>query len=368
MATNRDFYEILGVSKNASAEEIKRSYRRLARQYHPDVNKAADAEAKFKEISEAYSILGEEKKRQQYDAFGKSGFGGGAGGSGGFDMGDMFRNFEQGFGGGGFGDLGDLFETFFGRTSGRGQPGPAQGNDLRYDLAITLEEAASGIEKEITITHLETCQTCKGNGAKTGSKPETCKSCKGTGQVQRAHRTILGMFTQVTPCPTCGGEGSTIPSPCTDCKGTGRTRQTKKLSIKIPGGIDNDQRMRVKGEGDAGQKGGPHGDLYVFINVKEHPIFKREGYDLYARLSISFVQASLGYGIEVPVLGGKEKLKIPSGTQVGTTFRIKGKGMPSLHGRGRGDEYITIIVSIPTDLSNEEKDLLKKFQEARRKR
>ena len=354
--SSRDYYEILGINKSASAEEIKRAYRKLAREYHPDVNKDPGAADKFKEINEAYQVLSEPNKRSQYDYYGTAGGPGGFGFEG-FDFGESFRGFE------GFGEFTDLFDVFFGRERGR-RAGPERGADLRYDLRISLEEAARGIEKEINITHFVACPACKGSGAKPGSKPLRCSACKGSGQVRKTQRTILGSFTQIVTCPTCRGAGEVISSPCQECKGEGRTRKGHRVTVKIPPGIDSGYRLRVAGAGDAGSKGSPPGDLYVFISVEHHPLFNRDGENLYYRTRISFIQAILGDEIKIPTLNGETILKIPAGTQPNTNFNIKGKGMPVLNRRECGNLYVLVEVEIPAKLSREQEELLKKFKNA----
>lgn len=364
---NRDYYEVLGVAKGASEEDIKRAYRRLARQYHPDVNKAPDAEAKFKEINEAYQILSDAKKRNAYDQFGKAGaqgFNGSSNNFEGFDFNDIFQGFG---GGGGFGDLGSLFEEFFGGGGARqNRRGPARGSDLQIELQITLEQAAQGLEKEIEISHLVNCAVCKGSGAKAGTTAEKCPTCKGTGQEQRAQRTVLGSFVQIVPCSKCAGRGTIITNPCTECRGSGQQRIKQKIKVKIPAGIDSGFRLRLSGAGDNGKWGGPSGDLYVYILVKEHPQFERDGIHLHYRTAISFSKAALGAEIEVPTLDGKTSFTVPAGTQPNTTFRIKGKGLPAMHRNSIGDLFVLIEVRTPTHLSNEQKDLLRKLSDLRK--
>ena len=365
----RDFYEVLGVAKGASADEIKKAYRTLARKYHPDVNKEAGAETKFKEINEAYQTLSDDRKRAAYDQFGHAGqqFGGGPGGFEGFDFSDMFRG--GGFGGGFTGNFGgtpfeDLFDTFFGGGH-RQKAGPKRGDDLRYDLEVTLEEASRGVTKELNIPHFVACQTCKGTGAKAGTSPEKCNECKGTGQVRRVQRTMLGSFTQVAPCPECGGSGQVIKSPCPDCHGRGQVRKTHKVEVNIPAGIETGHKLRIPKAGDSGEKGGGPGDLYIFITVGDDARFQRDGADLHHREMISFVKAAIGGTIEVPTIDGNAELKVPAGTQPNTVLRMKEKGMPHLNSRAKGDLYVHIEVETPVNVSKEQADLLKDFAKMR---
>jgi molecular chaperone DnaJ len=352
----RDYYETLGIAKGASQEEIKRAYRNLARKYHPDVNKEAGSTDKFKSINEAYQILSDPNKRSQYDYYGQTGGGGGAagGGFGGFDQG----GFE------GFGDFGDLFDVFFGGQRGAQRGGPARGDDLRYDLRVTLEEAAKGIEKELDVVHFTACTTCKGTGAKPGTSTVKCQSCGGSGQVRRNQRTILGNITQVVTCPTCHGAGETIQTPCPNCHGSGLEKKKHKVKIKIPAGVDSGSRLRVPGAGNAGSKGGPPGDLYVFITVDSHPLFNRDGANLYYRTSISFLQAILGDEIKVPTLEGEATLKVPPGTQPNTNFKLKERGISNLGQRGRGDLYVLVEIKIPEKLTKTQEDLLRQYKNA----
>ena len=362
----KDYYEVLGVSKNASSDEIKKAYRTLARKFHPDVNKEPGAEAKFKEINEAYSALSDNQKRAQYDQFGHAGpqFGGGGGGFQGFDFSDLFR-------GGGFGTsfeespFEDLFETFFGGGGRRRPAGPRRGDDLRYDMTITLEEAAKGIEKEIDLPHYVACQTCKGSGARPGTNPEKCGTCRGTGQVRRAQRTMLGSFTQVTPCPDCQGTGEVITKLCVECHGKGQVKRTHKVEIKIPAGVDTGNKLRIPKAGDAGEKGGGPGDLYIFISVKDNPLFHRDGADIHYKALVTFSQASLGTELEIPTIEGKTILKVPSGTQPNTVLRMREKGMPHLNSRARGDQYVHVEIETPTNMTREQAELLKKFAKLR---
>ena len=349
----KDFYEVLGISKTSSQDEIKRAYRNLARKYHPDVSKETGAADKFKEINEAYQVLSDPNRRSQYDYYG--GKTGGPGGAEGFD----FRGFE------GFGDLGDLFaEMVFGRGRGGRHAGQEQGEDLRYDLGLTLEEANQGIEKELEIQHRVSCAACKGSGAKPGTTPTRCATCGGSGQVQHSQRTILGSFMQVVPCPACHGSGATIQSPCPTCRGSGREKKKHQVKVKIPIGIDSGYRLRVAGAGNTGGKGGPPGDLYVFISIEPHPRFNRDGANLYHRTEISFVQAILGDEIKVPTLDGEVVLKIPPGTQPNTNFKLKEKGMHHLNKRERGDLYVLVEVKIPAKISREQAELLRRFKNA----
>ncbi len=345
----RDYYEVLGVSKNASADEIKKAYRKLARQHHPDANPGnkEEAEAKFKEISEAYVVLSDPEKRAGYDRFGHAGADG------------------QGFGGfegfGDFGGLGDIFEMFFGGGGGRRRSGPERGNDIRADLELNLKEAAFGLEREIKVPRTEACGTCGGNGAAPGSKPKTCLACAGTGQMQFTQSTPFGRIVQSRTCDRCRGTGQIVDKPCPTCRGEGQVRKTRSIKVKVPPGVDNGSRLRLSGEGEAGAKGGPPGDLYVYIHVKPHRVFKREGDDLICEVPVSFTQAALGDELEVPTLEGNEKLKIPEGTQSGTVFRIKGKGVPHVNGYGRGDQHVLVKVVTPGKLTEKQKELLREF-------
>ncbi len=364
MATKRDYYEILGLDKKASADEIKSAYRKLAMQYHPDRNKAPDAEEKFKEMSEAYAVLEDQTKRQQYDQFGHAGidqrysqediFRGAAP-----DIEDILKGF--GFGGGG-GRGGGIFDSFFSGGGGR-REGPRRGSDMLYELAIEFEEAASGKKVDLEYPRNETCNVCKGSGAKPGTSPKTCTTCRGTGQVSRAQNTPFGRFMTTSTCGTCRGAGNVIDSPCTTCHGSGIVQKKRKLEVKIPSGVDSGSRLRVSGEGEAGHKGGPPGDLYVELNVKPHKIFTRHENDVVMEASISFAQAALGDEIHVPTLDGKASMKIPAGTQNGHVFRLRGKGFPSLHGSGKGDELVKVKVEVPTKLNDRQKKLLQEFAE-----
>ncbi|RUS48514.1 molecular chaperone DnaJ [Cohnella sp. AR92] len=348
MADKKDFYEVLGVGRNASAEEIKKSYRGLARKYHPDVNKEADAEQKFKEVKEAYDVLSDDQKRARYDQYGHedpmAGFGGGGGGAD--------------FGGG----FGDIFDMFFGGGGNRRDPNaPQRGNDLQYTMTIEFKEAVFGKETDITIPRTETCDTCHGNGAKPGTKVDTCSVCHGTGQQEVAQNTPFGRIVNRRACSNCGGRGKIIRERCTTCSGSGQVKRQRKIHVKIPAGVDDGSQLRVSGEGEAGVRGGPNGDLYLVLRVKAHDFFEREGDDIYCEVPLTFAQAALGDEIEIPTLTEKVKLKIPSGTQTGTFFRLKGKGVPKLRGYGQGDQHVKVTVVTPTQLNDEQKELLRQF-------
>jgi len=354
MADKRDYYEILGLRRDASQEEIKKAYRKLAMHYHPDVNHGKESEAKFKEIKEAYDILGDPQKRDNYDRYGHQE--------------DSFG----GFGGGGFGDFSsgfeDIFDTFFGggfSTRGRGQAAsPRRGDDLRYDMEITLEDAVKGKETFINIPRTENCAKCGGTGAKEGSEPETCTTCGGSGQQQVIKNTAFGRFVSVRACEKCRGEGRIIKEHCPECRGQGRVIKERKIEIKIPGGVDTGSKLRVPGEGEAGTRGGPPGDLYIVLHVRPHKIFKRQNNDLVCDIPISFVYAALGGEIEVPTLDGRAKLRIPEGTQTGSVFRLKGKGVPSLRGFAKGDQLVKIKVEVPKRMNANQKNILKEFAKA----
>jgi molecular chaperone DnaJ len=343
----QDYYEILGVERNAPTEEIKKCYRKLAMQYHPDRNPGDKAaEEKFKEAAEAYEVLSDGEKRQIYDRYGHEGLSGtGFRGFSGVD--DIFSSFSDIFG--------DIFGFGGSRTRSRSAARP--GADLRYDMEISFMEAAFGTSRDIDVEKFETCRECNGSGSAPGTTPEVCSRCRGRGQVTQTS----GFFSISTTCPQCRGEGHVITDPCRACRGTGRSRTRKIVSVKIPAGVEAGSRLRLRGEGEQGEFGGPYGDLYVFLNVKPHEIFQRSGVDVFCRITISFIQASLGATIEVPTLNGNEKLKIPKGTQPGKIFRLKGKGIPHLRGYGKGDEIIETVVTIPTDLNRKQEALLKEF-------
>ena len=364
MAEKRDYYEVLGISRDADDETIKKAYKKLAKQYHPDLNPdSKTAEEKFKEINEAYSVLSDGDARARYDQFGHNdpgaGFGGGAGGFGGFGGGGF-----GGFGGG----FGDIFETFFGGGFGGGAQrdpnAPERGNDLRIDVQIAFEEAATGCEKEININRYESCDNCHGSGAAPGTSREKCSSCGGSGRVRVNQNTAFGQFQTVKTCPSCGGSGSFIKTPCDQCNGSGRVRRSRKLVVSIPAGVDNGSRLRMAGEGEGGRNGGSSGDLFVYVSVKPHKLFRRDGDNVFLEQDITFSQAALGAEIEVPTLEGKVKLDIPEGTQTGSTFRMRGRGFPKLRGYGRGDQHVKVRVVTPTKLTREQKDILRQFDDS----
>ncbi|MAH56890.1 MAG: molecular chaperone DnaJ [Synechococcus sp. ARS1019] len=349
-----DYYDLLGVGRDADADTLKRSYRRLARQYHPDINKEAGAEDRFKEIGRAYEVLSDPQTRARYDQFGEAGLGGAAGAP---DMGDM-------------GGFADLFETFFQGFGGPGgsaggrprRRGPQQGDDLRYDLTVDFEQAVFGQEQEIKIPHLETCDVCDGSGAKSGSGPTTCGTCGGAGQVRRATRTPFGNFTQVAECPTCEGTGQVIADPCSSCGGQGVRQVRKKLRINIPAGVDTGTRLRVSGEGNAGLRGGPSGDLYVFLTVRSHPRLKRDGLNILSDVKVSYLQAILGDTIEVETVDGVQEIELPAGSQPGSVVTLSNKGIPKLGNPvARGDQRITVTVELPKRLSDAERTLLEQL-------
>ncbi len=349
-----DYYEILGVSRDASTDDLKRAYRRLARKYHPDVNKEPGAEERIKEINRAYEVLSEPETRARYDRFGEAGVGGAGAGFGDFQdisgLSDIFESFFSGFGGMGTG------------TSPRRQRGPSRGDDLRLDLKLEFREAIFGGEKEIRIPHLEVCQVCNGNGAKPGTQRRTCSTCSGTGQVRRATRTPFGSFAQVSTCPTCNGEGEVIEEKCEACGGAGRKQESKKLKITIPPGVDNGTRLRVSREGDAGTRGGTPGDLYVYLFVNEDKEFEREGNNILSEATISYIQAILGCRLPVNTVDGESELTIPPGTQPDTVLTLENQGVPRLGNPvSRGDHLITVKVAIPTRVGTEERELLEKL-------
>jgi molecular chaperone DnaJ len=363
MAEKRDYYEVLGVSKNASKDEIKDSYRKLAMQYHPDRNKAPDAEEKFKEISEAYAVLSDDEKRQQYDTLGHAGF------DQRYSAEDIFRgaDFESIFrdlGFGGFGGFGDLFRTIFGGGFGGGFGERInRGQDIVYDLEITLEEAATGTEKETEIPRTEKCEVCGGSGASPGTSPRTCPRCNGSGKIRQMRRSSFATFVQVTPCPQCRGKGVLIDSPCKNCHGTGLVRKRRKISVKVPVGIDEGYQLRLRGEGEAAPNGGEPGDLYVLMHIVPNELFMREGDDLWHVLVIGYPQAALGAEVSVPTLDGSATVKIHPGTQAGETIRLKGKGMPRFRGYGKGDLLVRVAISVPEKLTSKQRALLEQLAE-----
>ncbi len=358
----RDYYEVLGVSKGASDDDLKRAYRKLAKKYHPDVNPGdKEAEAKFKEVNEAYSVLSDKEKRARYDQFGHAGvdpsYGGGAGGFGGFDMGDI--------------DLGDIFGSFFGGGGfggfgggGSRRSGPQKGESLRASLTITFEEAAFGCEKEISLNRAEPCDACQGSGCEPGTTADTCPDCRGTGTVRIQQRTPLGVMASTATCSKCRGTGKIIHTPCKACGGTGSVKKSKRITVTIPAGIDDGQAISLRGQGNAGKNGGPAGDLIVSVHVKPHPQFQREGTTVLYEHNVTFYQAVMGAELEIPTIDGKVKYTLPAGTQSGTTFRLRGKGIPELRGRGRGDQYVTVRVQVPTSLSSEQKEALRAYAQA----
>lgn len=367
MSEKRDYYEVLGVDKNASEAELKKAYKKMARKYHPDLNRddPKAAEEKFKEVNEAYDVLKDPQKKAQYDQFGHAAFdggmGGGAGGFGGFGQGGF-----GGFGGGGAEGFGDIFDMFFGGQGGGGRsrrPGPERGSDLRYDLEITFEEAAFGKEVELSIPRTENCETCHGTGAAPGTSPEDCPDCHGTGTRQTVQNTPFGRMVNQTTCGRCHGTGKIVKNPCGDCHGTGHKKVTRKIKVNIPKGVDQGSRVRVGGGGEAGVRGGGNGDLYVYIFIKPHKIFQRQGNDVIVEVPVSFVQAALGDKVQVPTLDGPVDMKVPAGTQSGKILRLRDKGVPHLRGNGRGDEHVVIKVLTPQNLNQRQKELLKEFGE-----
>ncbi len=356
MAEQRDLYEVLGLQKGAGEDEIKKAYRKLAKKYHPDLNPGdKEAEQKMKEINGAYEVLSDSEKKARYDQYGFAG---------------IDPNYAGGAGAGGFGgfqdfDLGDIFGSMFGGFGGgqRQRTGPQKGENLRVGLQLTFEEAVFGCEKSVSITRNESCKECGGTGAKKGTSPETCPVCRGTGQVKSTQRTPFGVFSSSAPCQNCKGAGKIIKEPCAACKGTGKNRKTRTIKVKIPAGINDGQTISLRGEGNGGALGGPAGDLYVTVRVKEHKMFQRDGQDIILEMPISFVQAALGASLTVPTVDGKVQYDLPEGTQTGTVFRLRGSGVPNVNGRGRGDQYVKVNVEIPRNLTADQKDLLRKFEE-----
>ncbi len=354
MTTQRDYYDILGVERGASDADIKKAFRRLAQQWHPDVNRDAGSDERFKEINEAYQVLSDPQRRQAYDMFGRAGVGGAGGG---FDAGAAA----------GFGAFSDLFDAFFGGGAAGGvrRGRPAVGSDLRYDLRITFEESIRGTEKEIDFPVLDRCPTCSGSGAKAGTSAQTCPQCGGRGEIRHARQTMLGQMVNVVTCPRCRGEGKVVETPCDDCNGDGRKQRSKRLRIAVPAGIDDGHQIRLSGEGEAGPRGGPPGSLYVAIHVAPHPQLRREGTELYHELDLSISQAALGTTVRVPTADGEEELEIKPGTQPGTEIRLRGRGAPHLRRTGaRGDLHVLVDVRIPTKLSKEQREALEAYAAA----
>ena len=358
MAEKRDYYEVLGIQKGASEDEIKKAYKKLARKYHPDMNPGdKEAEEKFKEVNEANEVLSDPEKKARYDQFGFAGvdpnYGAGAGGGaygGGFD----------------FGDLGDIFGSFFGGGFGgqrRNPNAPQRGESIRASVSISFTEAAFGCEKSVTIERSEQCPTCKGSGCAPGTTPEVCPDCHGSGTVQTRRQTPMGVFASNGPCRKCGGTGRLIHQPCSDCRGSGAVRKRRTIKVNIPAGIDHGQTISLRGQGGAGKNGGPAGDLLITIMVQPHEIFRRDGVDVFCEAPITFTQAALGAELEIPTIDGKVKYSIPEGTQTGTVFRLKGKGVPVLNGRGRGDQYVTVVIETPRSLNKEQNEALRRFSE-----
>ncbi len=356
-SSSQDFYQILGVQRSSSKDEIKAAYRKLALQYHPDRNKDPGAEERFKQISEAYAVLSDDDKRKQYDAYGKEGVYQRYGSEE-----DIFRgtDFSDVFRGTGFGGFDDIFSQFFG---GGGRRAPRKGNDLSLRVQMRLEDAVKDSYREVEIPRSEVCPVCGGSGASPGTSPRTCPQCGGSGQVQRTQNAGFARFIRLETCGKCGGRGSIIDSPCKECRGKGIVNRTRKLRIEIPAGVEDGHTLRLRGEGEAGPRGTPPGDLYVVIQIPEHPVYKRRDADLYTRTRLSAVDAMLGTSVRVPTLYGDVNLEVPSGTQPGATFRIKGKGMPKLGQRGSGDEYVVADVFVPKSLNGKQKDLLRKVQQ-----
>ena len=358
MSTKRDYYDVLGVDKSADATAIKKAYRKLAMKYHPDKNPGdKEAEEKFKEINEAYEVLSDETKRRNYDQFGHEGVNGqGFGGAGGFG--------GQGFGGFDdiFGDIfGDMFGGGFSGGSRQRRRGPERGADIKQRVNISFEEAAFGKKVQVKINRSEECDQCHGSGAKPGTSKKTCPTCHGSGQVQSVQRTPFGNIASTRTCSTCNGEGEVIDSPCSKCHGKGSIRKTKTIEVDIPAGIDNGQMIKLGGQGELGTRGGPRGDLYIEVNVQSHPLFTRDGYDVYLEMPITFAQATLGDKIQVPTLDGKVEYEVPEGTQTGTVFRLKGTGIPKLKSNVRGDQYVKVTVEIPKKLNEKQKELVREF-------
>jgi molecular chaperone DnaJ len=349
--TDRDYYEILGVPRSASPDDLKAAFRKMARQYHPDVNKAPDAEERFKEVNEAYAVLSDPEKRAAYDRYGHAGV---RGPGGGVDFNVDFSDFADIFG--------DLFGFGgFGRSSRRSRNVPRRGGDLQYRLDLSFEESVFGAEKEIEITRDETCTTCNGTGSEPGTSPVRCKTCNGSGEVRQVRQTILGSMVQVTTCPTCNGQGEIIETPCHTCQGRGQVRRTRKKVVSVPAGVDTNTQIRLAGEGQPGINGGPNGNLYIVINVKPHKYFRRREYDILMDLNVNVAQAVLGAEVEIPTVDGQAMLKIPAGTQPGKVLHMRGKGVPHLRSNGRGDQLVIVNVEIPSRLNQEQRQLFEQL-------
>lgn len=349
--SKRDYYEVLGVSKSATKDELKKAYRKLSKQFHPDINKEPGADEKFKEVKEAYEVLSDDQKRAHYDQFGHV---------------DPNQGFGGGDFGGGFGGFEDIFNSFFGGGGGgrrRDPNAPRQGADLQYTMTLKFEEAVFGKETDIEIPREETCDTCDGTGAKPGTKVDTCKHCHGSGQLNVEQNTPFGRIVNRRVCHYCNGTGKEIKEKCSTCSGSGKVTRRNKIHVKIPAGVDDGQQLRVAGKGEAGINGGPAGDLYIVFHIRSHEFFERDGDDIYCEMPITFVQASLGDEVEVPTVHGKIKLKVPAGTQTGTKFRLKGKGVPNVRGYGTGDQHVIVKIVTPTKLSEKQKQLLREFAE-----
>ncbi|OPJ63843.1 molecular chaperone DnaJ [Clostridium oryzae] len=355
---SKDYYEVLGLQKGASEDDIKKAFRKLAIKYHPDKNKGnKEAEEKFKEINEAYQVLSDPQKKAQYDQFGTadfSGAGGFDGGFGNFDFSDM-------------GGFGDIFDTFFGGSGfssrSRRRNAAERGSDIETTINLTFEEAVFGVEKEISINRHENCEHCHGTGAKPGTSPKTCDKCNGSGQVRSQRSTPLGSFVTMTTCDKCGGKGTIISDPCPNCRGTGKERKHRKIKVNIPAGVDNGNVIPLRGQGEHGNNGGAPGDLYINLRVSNHELFKRKGFDIYIDAHVSFGQAALGTELKVPTVDGEVKYTVPQGTQSGTVFRLRGKGVPKINSSSRGDQYVNVIVDVPKNLNEKQKEALKKFME-----
>lgn len=346
MPSNQDYYEVLGLPRNATDEDIKKAFRKMAFKYHPDHNSDKDAAEKFKECNEAYQVLCDHSRREAYDRFGHR---------------DGEGVYGRGFEGFDFSGFGDIFDAFFGGATTASRQAPQRGSSLRSQVTISFEEAARDTEHEVLVTRIENCANCQGAGSKPGSKPTRCPNCNGTGRVRRVEQSIFGRFSSVTACRQCHGEGAIITEPCPECKGAGQEKKRRHLRVKIPAGIADGLQIRLSGEGNAGSRGSPAGDLYVVVSVSPHPLFTRDGDDIHYKLTLNFAQAALGIELEVPTLNGDTRLKVPAGSQTGTVFRLKGQGMPHLERGGRGDELVSIFVAVPEKLTREQRALLEKL-------